>query len=159
MKNMAVACIACAILFGANAGEDYAAGASAAFDLNGRGAFELPPGALVHNGGTLAGDETWPVGQTHVVYGTVVVPSNVVLRVASGATVKFVAGGILSDGLCIANGATFTDIGDDAGMAMPSYVLRGNFETDAATQVRFAKYGDEFETGNESAAFNLNGDL
>ena len=158
-KTMLIAVLAfCALHFGVFAeGAYYGEGVTAAFDLNGRGALVSPDGAVVHNGGTLAANETWSAGSVHVVYGTVVIPSNVVLTVANGATVKFVAGGILSEGKCVAKGATFTDIDDGTGLAMPSYILHGNFEMDAATQIRFARNGDEFEAEGASAAFDLNG--
>jgi len=155
MKNIVAACIACAALFSAHADEYYGVGASSAFDMNGRGDVALPSGAVVHEGGTLMSDETWVAGSAHVIYGTVVVPSNIVLTVESGAVVKFVAGGIHSEGTCVARGVTFTDIADGSGLAMPSYTLRGNFETDAATSVKYAKNGDEFAQMGDSGTFRL----
>ena len=147
------------LCFGAFAEDDYAVGESAAFDLCLR-EVALPSGAVVHDGGELAANETWAAGSVHVVYGTVIVATNATLTIEPGATVKFLGGGIIARGNCIANGATFTDIADGSGLAMPSYTLRGNFETDNATRIRFAKNGDEFEAegASETFAFSLRTD-
>ena len=121
----------------------------------------LLSGAVVHDGGTLAADETWSAGSVHVVYGTIVVPDGVTLTIEPGAVVKFIGGGLYAAGTCIANGVTFTDIADgngalgDRALPMPSYVLKGNVETDDATRVRFAKNGDEFAQMGDSRAFSI----
>lgn len=88
-------------------------------------------GMCVHQGGTLETDETWEAGVVHVVYGTLVVPTNVTLTIASGADVRFVGGGIASDGLCVAKGVSFSDFGRD--QPYVSYSLDGNFEMDETT--------------------------
>ena len=50
---------------------------------------------------------------------------------------------------------TFTDIADGGGLAMPSYVLKGNIATDAATRIRFAKNGDGAAADGGSGAFSI----
>ncbi len=146
------------IRFAKNSDEFAADNTSNVFAFTLRMDAEAPEGAVEHGGGTLAADETWSAGSVHVVYGTVIVATNATLTIEPGATVKFLGGGIIARGNCIANGATFTDIADGAtggALPMPSYVLKGNFETDDATRIRFAKNGDEFEAEGVSGAFRL----
>jgi len=105
----------CALHFGTFADElYYGEGASAAFDLNMRCDGALAVEGVVHNGGTLAVDETWTTGNVHVVYGTLIIVEGVTLTIEPGAIIKFVAGGLYAAGRCVANGVTVTDIGDMA---------------------------------------------
>ena len=147
------------LCFGAFAENNYAVGESAAFDLCLRNVDPaLLDGAVVHSGGELATDETWSAVCVHVVHGTVVVSTNATLTIEPGAVVKFLGGGIIARGNCIAKGATFTDIADGAmgdALPMPSYTLRGNFEIDDATRIKYAKKGDEFAQMGDSGMFRL----
>ena len=111
----AMSLVVCAWMFNAFAEEYYGSGESNAFRLNARYVeSSWMDGATVHDGGMLTGDETWAAGNVHVVYGTIVVPTNATLAIERGAVVKFVGGGLQALGLCVANGVTFTDIADGA---------------------------------------------
>ena len=151
----------CAFILNAFAEEYYGIGESNTFRLDARYVeSSWMDGATVHDGGMLMGDETWAAANVHVVYGTVVVQTNVTLSIESGAVVKFVGGGLLSLGSCIASGVTFTDIADGADMTnasipVPSYVLNGNIVTDGSTVVKFCREGDAFSAGGESNVFAL----
>ena len=95
--------------------------------------------AVVHDGGTLSSNECWSATVSHVVYGTLIVPTNVTLTIERGATVKFVGGGIWAFGECVANGVAFADaVSSD----VPSYVLKGNVAADATTTFSGRDYQD-----------------
>ena len=157
----ALSLASCALLLNAFAEEYYGIGESNTFRLNARHVeSSWMDGATVHDGGMLTGDTTWSAASVHVVYGTVVVQTNVTLTIESGAVVKFVGGGLQALGSCIANGVTFTDIADgadatSAAIPVPSYVLNGNIVTDGATAVKFCREGDAFSAGGESNVFAL----
>ena len=162
MKRLVLLALS-ALPFAAAAEESFAEGVSSTFALNTR-EVEVASDALEHGGGTLTADETWAAGSVHVVYGTIIVATNATLTIEPGAVVKFLGGGLYAAGTCVANGVTFTDIADggvDGGHAgrvtlpMPSYVLKGNVETDGATRIRFAKTGDEIASMGDSGAFSI----
>ena len=124
---------------------------------------EVPSGTIAHWGGVQTNDETWAAGGVHVVYGTITVPTNASLTVASGAVVKFVGGGITALGPLVANGATFTDLSDDsiAGdtekngwtLPFPSYSLDGNIVYDAQTVCRCLDTHSAFCLDGSTATF------
>ncbi len=129
----------------------------------------LPPDVIAHWGGVLADSETWRADVTHVVYGSVVVPTNCTLTVESGARVKFAGGGILAKGPLVALGAIFTDLADDSvggdtegdgwTRPYPSYCLAGNVMTDAWTIVKCRDVHEGYLTDGttEPFAFNTRG--
>ena len=136
------------------------------FNTRGYGAAGLA-GVVTHEG-AVTSDETWSADETHVVYGTLYVAAGITLTIESGAVVKFVGGGLVVDGWCVARGVTFTDLDDDshgatrANAKLPeaSYVLKGEIETDDAT-VMMCSRGDRSDLADPgvSRVFRLETDL
>jgi len=109
-------------------------------------------GGVVHDG-SLASNETWRAGVTHVVTSPFYVPEGRTLTIESDAVVKFctLAGLVVNDGgVCIASNVTFTCVGDDSvggatrvnGATAQAqdglYVLSGTFATDDTTVTKYA---------------------
>ena len=105
------------------------------------------------HGGALSQNETWSAAKVHVVYETVVVPTQYTLFIEPGAVVKFIAGtgiNILSGGGALfADEIIFTHIDDDTvggdalndGFAVApetdAYSLSGNFTFGDNTELRY----------------------
>ena len=106
--------------------------------------------AVVHNGGRLTSDANWAANAVHIVYGTLVVETNVTLTIQAGTVVQFAGGGIYARGDCIANGVCFSDAASDE---VVSYVLKGNVVTDEATTFRGRNYQDDFQRHSDSSSF------
>ncbi|MCL2103690.1 MAG: PKD domain-containing protein, partial [Kiritimatiellaeota bacterium] len=109
------------------------------------------PNVVLH-GGMLDASEVWGADKVHVVVSMVTVPADMTLTIEPGAVVKFCDGAgitVLSDGVCVALGVTFTHIADDeaggdtlfdGNATLPkadAYTLSGNIQTDETTTVRW----------------------
>ena len=149
-----VLCLVCGITYG----DDIASQESNIFALMTR---DVPgegmASATIHYGGMLAVDETWSADMEHIVAGLVYVPSNVVLTIANGANVRFIGGGIVATGDCIARGVLFTDIGDGFASPQVSYNLFGNFAIDSETSIKFARNnGMAYASGESTMPMAIN---